>query len=878
MHVDTRGKTIYKGVGFCSAACGSNLMSIDIDEENDRIIRIRPYHYSETNEDMSAIRPWRIEAKGAVLDPGDKITMGHLQASYKKRIYSPNRILRPLLRVDFDPEHGQRNTQNRGTSGYKEISWDEALDIIGAEMKRIIETYGMTAILTACDGHGETKNVSGTHGCQQRLLSKILDGNYTMQTRQPDSWEGWYWGAKHIWGMDPLGQNNSQTNVVKDIAENGDAVLFWGCDPETTPLGWGGQVPAMIERFFTEIGVKQIHISPDANYSNVAHADKWIPVYPNTDAALQLAIAYVWLTEGTYDADYLSTHAVGFENWAYYVLGGEDGIPKTPKWAEKKCGVPSYTIKALARYWAKHAVSIAHCNGGSFIRAAFAHEPGRLEVALLGMQALGKPGANQFKFLEWSIFGMNTIKPVPGSKRVPSAPAAYRGRERSYAPSMIPKTMIPEALMLGEGERISWYGHINAGLPREDQFTGPYYFPMEGGSRIHMIWADTVSWQTCWNCGNNIQEAFRHENIEFILVQHPWMENDAYFGDIILPSSTKFEDIDMGVDAENGAYDVIYYEDRAIQPRGEAVSDSDVVRKVAEKLDSMGGIFEGVLEKFTEGNDVEDWIQAGYKTTGARKYMSYEEWKEKGVCTLPTREGWEDEPAGLIGFYEDPEGHPMSTPSGKLEYYSSALAQMFPDDKERGPIPRWIDESDKHKDRLWSDRAKDYPFLIVSNHPRWRVHSQHDDVTWLRELGLCKVVGPDGYRYEPVWINPKDAVRIGVKNGDVAAISTERGTVLGGVYVSERIMPNVVYQDHGARVDIIVPGVGGLERAGANNLICPSATTSDNSFGEVTSGFLVNVKKVDVFELARQYPEAFSRPYDKDCGQILASCLEEERN
>ena len=36
-------------------------------------------------------------------------------------------------------------------------------------------------------------------------------------------------------------------------------------------------------------------------------------------------------------------------------------------------------------------------------------------------------------------------------------------------------------------------------------------------------------------------------------------------------------------------------------------------------------------------------------------------------------------------------------------------------------------------------------------------------------------------------------------------------------------------------------------------------TTSKNASGEVTSGYLAGVKKVDVFELAKKYPEAFGR-------------------
>ena len=79
-----------------------------------------------------------------------------------------------------------------------------------------------------------------------------------------------------------------------------------------------------------------------------------------------------------------------------------------------------------------------------------------------------------------------------------------------------------------------------------------------------------------------------------------------------------------------------------------------------------------------------------------------------------------------------------------------------------------------------------------SNHPRWSVHSQHDDITWLREIETCKVTGPDGYQYQPVWLHPSDAEQRGIKHGDIVSIFNERGTVLGGAYVTERIMPGVV--------------------------------------------------------------------------------------
>ena len=182
------------------------------------------------------------------------------------------------------------------------ISWDEALDIVIGEMNRIKEKYGPTAILYQCDQHGENKVVQACHGAGRKLLP--LWGGYTLQIRQPDSWEGWWWGSKHVWGCEPVGQGK-QSNLLYDIAKNCELLLFWGCDQETTPWGWQGQLPSRLSYWWTELGIKQIYVCPDLNYAAAVHADKWIPVLPNTDAALYLAIAYQWFKDGTYDKEYL---------------------------------------------------------------------------------------------------------------------------------------------------------------------------------------------------------------------------------------------------------------------------------------------------------------------------------------------------------------------------------------------------------------------------------------------------------------------------------------------------------------------------------------------------------------------------------------------
>ena len=60
-------------------------------------------------------------------------------------------------------------------------------------------------------------------------------GEYTLQVRNTDSWEGWNWGAKHAWGHSPVGQVSLSPNIMLDVSQNTDMILYWGCDSETTP-------------------------------------------------------------------------------------------------------------------------------------------------------------------------------------------------------------------------------------------------------------------------------------------------------------------------------------------------------------------------------------------------------------------------------------------------------------------------------------------------------------------------------------------------------------------------------------------------------------------------------------------------------------------
>ena len=831
---------------------GRGGLPMRVDVKNGKILRIRPLHFDE-KYDSEHLQPWKLEARGKVYNAHEKSLPYAFHTAYKGRVYSPNRVPYPLKRVDFDP-NGERNPQNRGRSKFKRISWDEATDIIASEIKRIHKTYGPFGILCQGDeiGHCESKNVHRAHGCQKWMLLHM--GGYTDQVRNADSAEGWYWGGKHVWGDMAEGMQAPMTNLFKDISENTDMIIYWGGDLETTPRE---KDPTRFALWYRELGIKQVFVTPDVNYANAVHASKWIPIIPNTDSALLLAVAYDWITEGTYDKEYVATHTFGFDKFCDYVLGKEDGIPKTAAWASPICGVNEWTIHALAKQWSSKPTTLSNYGGGGSIRGPFNSEPARLEILCLAMQGVGKPGVNQ------TLVGQGLPPPMVS----PDTSQASPFRRLPWQKQLISKIYIQEAIL---NPPLSHWGKSRFFLPLEDQFI-EYHYPIpkeEGGTRIHMIWTDHPSWIGNWVYSNQMVKAWRDPSIEFIVAQHITLDNDCLFADIVLPINTVLEEEDIMNSGFGAGSATVFHSEKAIEPVGESKSDYEAVGEVAKKL--------GLYEQYTAGMTVEEKCKLGYETSGVGHMVSWEELNEKGYFAIPPRPGWEKTPAGLYNWYKDPEGNPLHTKSGKIEFYSQWLADHFPDDRERPPVPHYVQGGPgwSMDESLLSERAKKYPLLVISNHPHWRTHVQLDDEIWIREIPTCKIRGTDGYMYEPVWIHPTDAAKRGIKHGDIVKMFNERGAVLGAAYVTERVIPSAVMQDHGARTDEIISGE--LDRGGNHNLISPGGKASENCTAMACNNFLVEVAKVEPAEMdewRQKYPEAFSRDYDPDAGLTWASWI-----
>ena len=165
--------------------------------QDGKIVRIRPMRIDAnyTVEELAGSL-WSLEAQGKTFTPPMKTAPNYFALAYKNRVYSKNRVGYPLKRVDWEPggDPEKINAANRGRSKFERI-WDEALDIMESEIRRIIGHLTPFGVTIGEDGHRESK----IFACRRRhsnLMSSL--GGSPARPAPPTPVEGWYWGAKHV--------------------------------------------------------------------------------------------------------------------------------------------------------------------------------------------------------------------------------------------------------------------------------------------------------------------------------------------------------------------------------------------------------------------------------------------------------------------------------------------------------------------------------------------------------------------------------------------------------------------------------------------------------------------------------------------------------
>jgi trimethylamine-N-oxide reductase (cytochrome c) len=836
-----------------------------------RIIRVTPIEFDDTDPPT-----WVIEARGRRFSPPRRGLVAPHALTIKSLVYSDKRILHPMRRVDFDP-NGARNPQNRGKSGYIRIGWDEALDIVAAEIKRQKRVHGPGSITFPMSSHHQWGNVGYYLSALTRFANLI---GFTRVAANPDSWEGWYWGAMHHVGNAMRIGVAAGYGGVEDCLQEAEMIVFWSCDAESTNGGYAGFEGTLRRLWAKELGIEFVHIDPHYNPTAQLLGGRWIPIRPQTDAALAQAIMHVWVTEGLYDRDYVATRTTGFDEWKSYLLGDTDGIPKTPEWQEAETGVPARDVRALARVWGRRKVYLAigttGTGFGGACRGATGAQWARCMIMMMAMKGWGKPGINfgslqfgaphdlHFYFPGYADGGISgdlvwTGNALHNYQRMPHILTMNPVKQ------LVPRQQMPDAIVTGHAT-----GYLWDGMSQEAQFA-PFTYPMPGYSPIHMIYRyGGSSFSTVTKAGRWV-EAYRHESIECVVNQSIWMEGEAQFADIILPACTALERWDIGEWSNSGGYlhhgigivnhRVLTLQHKCVEPLGESRSDYDIFTGILTRL-GLGAVF-------TEGCGELDWAKRVFDSSDLPDHVSWRKFCRKGYYVVPPEKPEIKQPVDMRWFAEGrrkdlPEPHPLpsqfaeefgmglQTPSGKLEFVPEILKRNTADNPERPPLNRYFPSWEGLRN---TELAGRYPLQMIATHSRYSFHTHADGknsaVNQVEDHRACI----DGHYFWLLRLNPDDAEARGIRQRDLVKIFNDRGAVICAADISPLVTRGVV-KSYEASAEFQLVEIAGdrVEIGGCLNLLTPDRPQNRGTSSMSPNSCLVQVEKwrgAEAFKLRR---------------------------
>jgi biotin/methionine sulfoxide reductase len=702
-----------------------------------------------------------------------------------------SRVTRPAVREGW-LKNGPCDA-NRGGDRYIPVSWDQALELVAGELKRVITNHGNVAIFGGSYGWASAGRFHHAQSQLKRFLVRI--GGFT-SSRDSYSNAAGSIIARHVVGTSQI--VDGPGTGWQSIIDNADLVVMFGGVPlRNTQVRPGGPSEHTTRDFLVRAkraGLRFCNVSPMRDDASGFLDAEWIAPRPQSDTAIILALAHTLLVEGLYDADFVRSHCVGFDHFRSYLSGATDKVPKSAEWAASLSEVPSEKIRGLARSMAESRTFIVM--NWSLQRSDHGEQPFWAAIALASMLGqIGLPGGG----LGFGYGSMEGLARLEESVPLPTLAIGRNPVER-----LIPVARIADLLM-NPGKRFQYNG---------EALTYP---------DIRLVY---------WSGGNPFHH---HQDLnrliqawqrpETIIVHDPWWTATARHADIVLPSSTVLERDDIGASAKDR---FLVAMKQAIPHVGQARDDYSIFSELADRF--------GIRDKFTEGRTVTEWLTHIYEDArkhAAERHPEWERWPEfdefweLGSIELASS----SRPHVLFErFREDPERDPLATPSGRIELFSERIDSFGYDDC--AGHAKWYEPAEW----LGADLAREYPLHLLTTQPATRLHGQMD---MGRVSQASKVAGR-----EPIRINSSDASARGIRDGDVVRVFNARGAALAGAVLTDEIRPGVVQLATGAWYDPLEPGVvGTLDKHGNANVLTRDHGTSQLAQGSSAQTALVEVER-----------------------------------
>lgn len=704
------------------------------------------------------------------------------------------RVGYPYVRKSYLLARGAAKNELRGKEEFVRVEWDEALALAANALKESFDRYGAQSIYGECYFWGGSGKVSWGRSVAHRMLD-ILGGS----VRELGDYST---GAGQVILPYIIGSEGVYEEATKweAVLKGAEYVLFWGCDALVTSQTHHGVPLHENYPYFDELKSKNLQ-----QKIKIDSIDVWqnqtasylgincLKVQACSDTALALGLCHYLLVNGNYDKEFIDKFTVGFDEFRRYILGEIDGVVKDISWASQICGLDIDTLKTLAtNLRQKRSLIII---GRSLQRSENGEQCYHAIITLSAMLGhIGKCGCGFDFGLGYGCAGANSyVAPkLLGLDEVDYKKHGLKNPEHIF----IPSSRFSDAL-LNPGVCVSYDGK-ELNLPR-----------------IRVAYNASGAMFTRHQDTNRLLKAWR--NLDTVITAEPFWTATARLSDIVLPVALESERVDIL--ASSGGH--IFALKGQIKPYKQSRSDYEICRGICEIW--------GKESAFSEGKSELEWVRQIYQDArdkainlGYKNVPVFEEFWEQGYFKFDKINEQKRYYTRLFDFVN---GSKLATKSGKIEIYSKDLAELGYADFSGYAV--W------HEPIEWSLRDK-FKLSLVSPHSKYRLHSQLDNSSTSQ---LAKIAG-----LEPIVIHPDDAKPRGLEDGGIARVYNNRGEILCGVMISDKVAKGVVIVKEGAWYEPQIWGEASLCLSGNVNVLTRDMGCSSLSQSNCAHTALVEVE------------------------------------
>ena len=702
------------------------------------------------------------------------------------------RIKQPYIRKGWLKNKGKSGI-DRGKDTFVPMSWDETLDIAANELLKTKNNFGNSSIYAGSYGWASAGRFHHAKSQVNRFFNMF--GGFS-SSYQSYSYAAAQTILPHIIGLD-LYSTLDEHNSWNALSENCELIVMFGGMPlKNSKVSSGG-----VGKHSTQEGMKKcllggtkfINISPLKNDSPEFLKAENISIRPNTDTALMLSLAYIMITNNSYDKVFIKKYTVGFDNFASYVLGKKNNVPCTPEWASSITNIPIKDITKLAEKLITKKTMISM--SWSLQRASRGEQPLWMGITLACM--IGQIGTAGGGF----GFGYSSVNSTGDT--FTKLPWKSLPQGQNNVKDFIPVARITDMLEK-PGETFDYDG-------QKLKYPDVKLVYWAGGNPFHHH-QDLNRLVKAWQKPNSI------------IVNEIWWNAQARHADIIFPANTALERNDLMLNPRDPT---IVANKKSMDSFADSKTDFEIFSGLANRL--------GFESTFTENKNEMEWVEFLWDESKkiAKDFQinlpDFKKFWEKGFYEVPCPD---TKKIMFEKFRNDPEKFPLNTPSGKIEISSQTIENFKLNDCLSHPS--WFEPYE------WLGKTNKYPLHLISNQPIHRLHSQLDNASDSRKSKIKD--------REPVLINSSDANKRSIKDDDIVMLYNDRGKVLAGAVLSEDVMPGVVVLSTGAWFD---PNYTlNIEVHGNPNVLTNDVGTSSLGQGPTSHTTLIEIKKANSEEIA----------------------------